>query len=71
LFYFIFNLISQSIFVNHCRKIFEQLQNCKPIWEEKLSDLQNLLKDISSFQLLTIETEVCKKKKRKRFTKIK
>lgn len=42
---------NQSIFTNHCRKIAEQLQNCKPIWEEKLSELQNFLRTISSSQI--------------------
>lgn len=54
--------LSQTIFTNHCRKIAEQLQTSKPIWEEKLSELQNLLKDIASSQLSPIETEVNKKK---------
>jgi hypothetical protein len=60
---------SQSIFINHCRKIAEQLENCKPIWEEKLADLQNLLKDISSFQWSTIQNEVWKTFKKKNLYK--
>ncbi|CAF3661386.1 unnamed protein product [Rotaria sordida] len=48
---------SQSIFINHCRKFSEQLYNLKPIWEEKLAYLQNLLKDISSFEWSTIKSE--------------
>jgi hypothetical protein len=62
---FIFDLISQSsqsLFLNHCRKIAQQLQNLKPIWEQKLADLQNQLKDVSSFQWSTIKSEVSKKK---------
>ncbi|CAF2745063.1 unnamed protein product [Rotaria sp. Silwood2] len=51
------NQSSQSIFINHCRKFSEQLQNFKPIWEEKLAYLQNILKDISSFQWSTIKSE--------------
>ncbi|CAF1570887.1 unnamed protein product [Rotaria magnacalcarata] len=51
------NESSQSIFINHCRKISDQLQKLKPIWEEKLAYLQNLLKNISSFEWSTIKSE--------------
>ncbi|UJR22586.1 hypothetical protein I4U23_025631 [Adineta vaga] len=44
---------NQSLFINHCRKIIEQLQKFKPIWDEKLVDLQKQLKDFSTFQWST------------------
>ena len=38
--------------------IAEQLQNCKPIWEDKLSELQSLLPTIVSSSLSFSETQV-------------
>lgn len=50
---------SPTIYTNHCRRINEQLQHRKPIWDGKLFELQNLLKDIaSSSPLSMIDTEV-------------
>ncbi|CAF0895604.1 unnamed protein product [Adineta steineri] len=51
------NQSSPSLFINHCRKMTEQLQKLKPIWEEKLVDLQNQLKNISSLQGSTMTNE--------------
>ncbi|CAF4614308.1 unnamed protein product [Rotaria sp. Silwood1] len=51
------NQSSQSIFFNHCRKFSEQLHNLKPIWEQKLAYLENLLKNISSLEWSTIKSE--------------
>ena len=53
------HFFSPTIFTNHCRRIHEQLQHRKPIWEGKLFELQNLLKDIASSSPLSIvDTEV-------------
>ncbi|CAF4482980.1 unnamed protein product, partial [Rotaria sp. Silwood2] len=65
------NQSSQSIFINHCRKFSEQLQNFKPIWEEKLAYLQNILKDISSFQWSTIKSETTFLQRRSTLIKLK
>ncbi|CAF3705973.1 unnamed protein product [Adineta steineri] len=51
------NQSSPSLFINHCRKMTEQLLKLKPIWEEKLVDLQNQLKNISSLQGSTMTNE--------------
>ncbi|CAF3711258.1 unnamed protein product [Adineta steineri] len=47
----------QSVFMQHCRKIAEQLQRCKPIWERKMIDLQHLLKDMSTHEWSRLKSE--------------
>ena len=42
------NISSQSLFANHCRKIAEQVEKCKPIWEAKLAELQKQLIQLSA-----------------------
>ncbi|CAF0836475.1 unnamed protein product [Adineta ricciae] len=39
---------NQSLFANHCRKITEQIEKCKPIWEAKLAELQKQLIQLST-----------------------
>ncbi|CAF0777747.1 unnamed protein product [Rotaria sordida] len=47
----------QSVFIHHCRKIAEQLQRSKPIWDRKIVNLQHLLKDISSYERSIVKSE--------------
>ncbi|CAF2305453.1 unnamed protein product [Rotaria sp. Silwood2] len=47
----------QSVFIHHCRKIAEQLQRSKPIWDRKIVVLQHLLKDISSHEWSIVKSE--------------
>ncbi|CAF0762595.1 unnamed protein product [Adineta ricciae] len=47
----------QSVFLQHCRKISEQLQRSKPTWERKMIDLQHLLKDMSTYEWSRMHSE--------------
>ncbi|UJR26496.1 hypothetical protein I4U23_007823 [Adineta vaga] len=47
----------QSVFLQHCRKMAEQLQRSKPIWEQKMIDLQHLLKDMSTYEWSRMQSE--------------
>ncbi|CAM4796236.1 unnamed protein product [Rotaria magnacalcarata] len=47
----------KSVFMHHCRKIAEQLQRCKPIWDRKIVDLQHLLKEVSSYDWSIVKSE--------------